>query len=192
VFDYSNAPEQRSDELIPAGAVATLQIKIHPGNAGEGGLLTRSKSGECEMLELEFTVVDGPYFKRKVWERWVLAGTTSGQEQAAEISRGKLRAVLESARGIEPDDMSDAARKKRTAELGDFDGMRFVARIGIEKGKAKDNGTGENYPDRNTIAQIITPDKKGWHAVEQPPPGPKSPSPAGAPTAIAKPAWAQQ
>src|SRR5262245_18453572 len=143
MFDYNDAPEQRSDELIPAGTVATLQMKIRPGNAGEGGLLTRSKNGECEMLDLECVVVDGPHTKRKLWERLVLAGTTSGQEQAAEISRGKLRAVLESARGVKPDDMSDEARKKRTAELSDFDGMRFIARIGIEKGKAKDNGTGE-------------------------------------------------
>ena len=136
MFDYSDAPEQRSDELIPAGAVATLQIKIRPGNVGEGGWLTRSRNGECEMLDLEFTVVDGPHIKRKVYERWVVVGTTSGQEQAAEISNGRLRAVLESARGVKPDDMSDEARKKRTAEYSDFDGMRFVAKIGIEKGKA--------------------------------------------------------
>jgi hypothetical protein len=191
MFDYSDAPDQRGDDLIPAGTVATLQMKIRPGNAGEGGLLTHSKNGECEMLDLEFTVVDGPHTKRKVWANWVLSGTTAGHETAAEISRGRLRAVLESARGVKPDDMSDEARKKRTAELSDFDGMRFVARIGIEKGKAKDNGTGENYPDRNTIAMIITPDKKGWHTVEQAPPGPKSPGPAGAPATISKPAWAK-
>ena len=191
MFDYSDAPEQRSDELIPAGTVATLQIKIRPGGVGEGGMLTRSKNGECEMLDVEYVVVDGPHIKRRVWERLVLTGTTSGQEQAAEISRGKLRAVLESARGVKPDDMSNDARKKRTAEYPDFDGMRFVAKIGIEKGKAKDNGAGENYPDRNTIAMVITPDKKGWHTVEQAPPGPKSSGPAAAPAAISKPAWAK-
>jgi hypothetical protein len=192
MFDYSNAPKQRSDELIPAGTVATLQIKIRPGNVGEGGLLTRSKKGDCEMLNLEFILVDGPHVTRKPWANWVLSGTTDGQGTAAEISRGNMRAVLESARGIKPDDMSDEAHKKRTAELSDFDGMRFVARIGIEKGKAKDNGTFEHYDDRNTIAQIITPDKKGWHPVEQAPPSPKDPSPASAPAAITKPAWAKQ
>lgn len=191
MFDYSDAPEQRGDELIPAGTVATLQMKIRSGNAGEGGLLTRSKNGECEMLDLEFTVVDGPHMKRKLWANWVLSGTTPGHKTAAEISHGRLRAILESARGVMPDDMSNEARKKRTAEYSDFDGMRFVARIGIEKGKAKDNGTGENYPDRNTIAMIITPDKKGWHTVEQTPPEPKSPGPASAPAAISKPAWAK-
>jgi hypothetical protein len=193
MFDFNDAPEQRSDELIPAGTTAVLQIKVRPGNAGEGGLLVRSKSGECEMLDLEFTVVDGPHRKRKLWANWVLSGTTSGHETAAEISNGRLRAVLESARGVKPDDMSDAARKKRMADLVDFDGLRFIARIGIEKGKAKDNGTGENYPDRNTIAQVVTPDKKDWHAVEQAPAAAKdssNPEGGSAPAAITKPAWA--
>src|SRR6516225_942464 len=111
MFDYSNAPDQRSDELIPAGTVATLQLHIRPGNAGEGGLLTRSKDGTCEMLDCEFTVVAGPHTRRKLWERMVLSGTTAGHEMAVGISRGKLRAMLESGRNIKPDDMSEQARK---------------------------------------------------------------------------------
>jgi hypothetical protein len=193
MFDYSNAPDQRSDELIPAGTVAILQLHIRPGNAGEGGLLTRSKDGTCEMLDCEFTVVAGPHTRRKLWERYVLSGTTAGQEEALKISRGKLRAIIESARGIKPDDMSEQAHKARTVELRDFDGLRFIARIAIEKGKPKNDGTGENYADRNVIAQIITPDKKGWTATEQAPifeAGPGAGTAVTAPTTISKPAWA--
>jgi hypothetical protein len=192
-FDYSDAPEQRSDELVPAGTVATVQLHIRPGNAGEGGLLTRSKDGTCEMLDCEVTVIDGPHVKRKIWERYVLAGTTAGQETAVNISRGKLRAMLESARGIKPDDMSEQARKARTAELSDFDGLCFIARIGIEKGGPRNDGSGEKYPDRNVIAQIITPDKKGWAPIEQAPPfsaGPNGGSAVPAPVTISKPTWA--
>jgi hypothetical protein len=192
MFDYSDAPEQRG-ELIPADTVATLQMHIRPGNAGEGGLLTRSRDGACEMLDSEFTVVDGPHMKRKLWERYILSGTTAGHEMAVGISRGKLRAILESARGIKPDDMSEQARKARTAELSDFDGLQFIARIGIEKGKPKNDGTGESYSDRNVIATIITPDKKDWHAIEQAPPFSASPnggSAVPAPPTISKPVWA--
>jgi hypothetical protein len=164
--DYSDAPEQRGD-LIPANTVATLQMKIRPGGVGDDGLLTRSKDGSCEMLDCELTVVDGTHIKRKLWERMVLNGTTRGHEEAANISRGKLRAILESARGIKPDDKSEEARKKRTAELSDFDGLRFIARIGVDKGKPRNDGTGESYADRNVIATIITPDKKNWRVVEQ-------------------------
>jgi hypothetical protein len=195
MFDYSDAPEQRSDELIPAGTVATLQLHIRPGHAGEGGLLTRSKDGTCEMLDLEFIVVDGPYIKRKLWERYLLSGTTAGQETAVNISRGKLRAILESGRNIKPDDMSEQARKARTANLSDFAGVQFIARIGIEKGKPKNDGTDENYSDRNVIATIITPDKKDWHVIEQAPPfsaGPNGGSVVSAPATISKPAWAHE
>jgi hypothetical protein len=191
-FDYSDAPEQRGD-TIPANTVATLQLKIRPGNAGEGGLLTRSKDGGCEMLDCELTVVDGPHIKRKLWERMVLCGTTRGHEEAADISRGKLRAILESARGVKPDDMGEEARKARSAELSDFDGLRFIARIGVEKGKPRNDGTGESYPDRNVISTIITPDKKSWHAVEQTSLFSKGANSGGAvivPAPISKPTWA--
>ena len=127
-----------------------------------------------------------------------------GHAQAAEISRGVLRAILESARGIKPDDLSDQARARRTADLKDFDNIIFVARIGIEKGKPRNDGSGESYPDKNVIAVIITPDKKDWHPVDQPPPfnggsgagatvAPSSPSPDPAAPhtpGVKKPVWA--
>jgi hypothetical protein len=147
-YDYTDAPEQRGNEPIPADSVATVQLTIRPGGAGEGGLLKRSQDGGCEMLDCELVVVDGPYMKRKLWERMIISGTTDGHAKAAEISRGKLRAMLESARGIKPSDTSAEARRARTAELGDFDGLRFIAKIGIEKGRPKNDGSGESYPDR--------------------------------------------
>ena len=190
-FDYTEAPEQRGDGPIPDGTVATVQLTIRPGGAGENGLLKRSQDGGCEMLDCELVLIDSSHAKRKLWERMIISGTTDGHAKAAEISRGKLRAILESARGIRPDDTSKEARKARTAELGDFDGLRFIAKIGIEKGRPKNDGSGESYADRNTIASVVTPDRKDWHAVEQ------VPRPAG-PVAgdsavvvpIAKPVWA--
>ena len=187
-FDYTEAPEQRGDGPIPDGTVATVQLTIRPGGAGEGGLLKRSKDGGCEMIDAEFVVVDGPHAKRKLWENLIIRGTTDGHTKAAEISRGKQRAILESARGIKPNDTSKEAREARTAELGDFDGLRFIAKIGIEKGRPKNDGSGESYPDRNTIAAVITPDRKDWHTVEQVP-RPAGPV-AGDSAVAAKPVWA--
>ena len=129
-YDYTDAPEQRGDGPIPDGTVATVQLTIRPGGAGEGGLLKRSRDGACEMLDLELVVVDGPHARRKFWENMVVSGTTGGHAKAVEISRGKLRAILESARGVKPNDTSEGARKARTAEPNDFDGLRFIAKIG--------------------------------------------------------------
>jgi hypothetical protein len=169
-YDYSTAPPPRDLELIPAGTVASVQMRIRPGSVGEDGMLKRSKDGACEMLDCEFVVVDGPYSKRKFWTYFVLEGTTAGHAQAGEISRGVLRSILESARNIRPDDLGDQARARRTASLKDFNDIVFITRIGVEKGKPRNDGTGESWPDKNILAAVITPDKKEWHPVEQPPP----------------------
>jgi hypothetical protein len=110
----------------------------------------------------------------------------------AENNRGKLRAILESARGIKPDDFSSQARAARNAKLVDFDGIRFIGKIGIEKGGVKSDGNG-NYPDRNVLQFVITPDRKDWHAVEPTPPqsrDARSGGTAPAPAAFSKPNWA--
>lgn len=159
-YDYNTASEQRFFEVIPDRTIAVVQLNIRPGNAGERGILRRSKTGEAEMLDCELIVVEGPYAKRKLWELMTVSGTTDGHAQAADISRGKLRAILESARGIKPTDVSEAAKKARIAEYDDFDGIRFIARIGVEPAKG-------DYRAKNYIAEVITPDRREWHPVEQ-------------------------
>src|SRR5262249_40596995 len=100
VFDFNQATEQRTFEVIPENTIAIVQLTVRPGNAGEGGILKRSKTGEAEGLDCEFTVVEGPYAKRKFFGFMILSGTTDGHAQAADITRSRLRAILESARGI--------------------------------------------------------------------------------------------
>jgi hypothetical protein len=201
-YDYSNdTPRER--ELIPSGTICTVVLHIRSGNAGEDGLLKRSKDGGCEMLDLEFTVVDGPHAKRKFWEYWVLDGIRSEHQDIARTSRGKLRQVLESSSGIKPNDMSPEARVARTVAIRDFEGKTFVVKIGIERGKDKNDGTGEKWSDKNYIDRIITPDQKDWHPSEQPPPFDDSGTAGAAPTStptstpattpavpVAKPDWA--
>jgi hypothetical protein len=189
-FDFNDAPEQREFDLVPKGTVASIRITVRPGGAGDGGWLKRSKDGASEMLDLEFVLIDTRCARRKFWENMVVAGTTDGHAKAAEISRSRLRAILESARGIKPDDTSAEAREKRRATYQDFDGLTFIGKIGIEKGEPR--GNGENYPDRNCLDAVITPDKKDWHQVEQAP-RPQSSSSDSAPAAVVpikKPAWA--
>jgi hypothetical protein len=117
----------------------------------------------------------------------VLSGTTDGHAQAADITRSRLRAILESARGIKPTDVSEAAKKARVAEYRDFDGIRFLAKIGVEPAKGE-------YRAKNTIAMVITPDMKEWRPIEQfeQPPAHTTPATvAPASKTIVKPAWAQ-
>jgi len=96
---------------------------------------------------------------------------------------------LESARGVKPDDVSESAKAARqVAGWGDFDGLRFMGRIGVQPAQGQ-------YGPKNILLEVLTPDRKGWRRVEQQTNGAKPPSqsaaalqPAGE---IVRPAWAR-
>lgn len=188
-FDFNSAGEQRSFDVIPANTICTLQMMIRPGAAGDGGWLARSADGASEGLDCEFTVIDGQFAKRKLWQRFTLHGTTPGHAEAGEISRNTLRAILESARGIKPDDKSEAAQAARkVSSWADFEQLRFVARLGVRPPK-------DGYAARNTLLEIITPERQTWQRPEQVTIAPNSSKPQQAPAtppanAIARPQWA--
>jgi hypothetical protein len=183
-YDFNDADTQRN--VIPAGTIATVRMTIRPGSAGEGGWLRRSKDGNSESLDCEFVVVDGP-FARKFWMFLTIVGTTPGHAEAAKISAGMLRAILESARGIKPDDKSDAAKEaRRIKSYGDLNGLTFVARIGVEPPQ---NG----YEAKNRLGHVVTPDEKAWHPAAQEPAAARPAEPAkheSTPAKINRPDWA--
>ena len=189
-YDYSDAPPLQFD-LIPQGKIATVSMHIRPGGAGEDGLLKRSADGASEALDCEFTILDNEkYGGRKVWQLLTLAGTTDGHATAGDIARRLLRAIVESARNIRPNDNSEAAQEKRKVSFSDFCGMRFIAKITVEKSKDP------AYPDKNKL-EAVTPDLRGWHAVEQVPVAPNVAAPQAAAStkpaqAIARPNWAKK
>jgi hypothetical protein len=192
-FDYTDAPPPSFD-LIPDGTTATVSIHIRPGGVGEDDMLKRSANGDCEMLDLEFTVLDGTYKGRKFWHNLLLVGTTDGQKKMAAGNLGVLKAILDSALGLMPNDVSAEARTARTVSVKWFDGKSFIAKIGEEKGGARKDGGG-NYPDKNVLAGAITKDESGWHAVEQPPPfdsggGAPSSTPSAPAAPVERPSWA--
>jgi hypothetical protein len=172
--------------VIPDGTIATVRMTVRPGSAGEGGLLRRSKDGKSEALDCEFVVLDGPFAKRKFWTLFTVAGSTLGHADAAKISESKLRAILESARGIRPDDKSDAAKQARCIQsYGDLNGLSFIARIGVEPPQ-------DGYRAKNRLDRVITPDEKAWHPVTQEPAAAPSGAPAKPDTLakINRPDWA--
>jgi hypothetical protein len=152
------------------------------------------------MLNVEYTVVDGPYARRKIFENQIIEGTTQGQKDMADHYEDVRRRILESARNIKKGDTSPQARAAYQADLKDFDGLTFPVKIGVEKGKPRNDGSGENYDDKNIIAAVITPDKKEYRPVEQSPPfngggssgaaAPPSSAPPSAAPPIERPKWA--
>lgn len=205
VFDFNGADAPRPvGELIPNGTKAMVVMALRPGGQGQGGWLKASRDGACLMLDAEFTIDGGPHNRRKFWGMYVVevdANATDGQKQAVDISRGHLRAILESARNIMPGDTSEQAMNaRRIGGYGDLDGLRFPVVIAVEKGKSKNDGTGDKYDDKNVLGRAITPDDKDYLN-----PGPQqqrqggqaatvattaSTQPSGGASTVQKPAWA--
>lgn len=160
--DFNDAEQQPSFELIPRGTVVRVRMTLKPGGYDDpdqgwiDGYATQSRETGSIYLAGEFVVLDGPFAKRKLWSNIGLyssKGPTWGQ-----MGRSFIRAVLNSAKGILPQDNSpNAAAARRIAGFHELDGIEFVVKIDIEK-----DNQGEH---RNVIRNVIEPDHKEYARV---------------------------
>jgi len=138
-------------ELIPDGTIAKVSMLVKPGGEGEGGWLTQAASGNL-YLNCEFVVTEGKYARRKFWQVLVLVGgkkNEKGESMSANISKATLRAIVESAKGVDPKDTSEDAKAKRVLQsFDDLNGLEFTAKIKIEKGT-------DGYADKNNLGGVI-------------------------------------
>ena len=143
MYDLNDAQPQMPPigELIPDGTFAKVKMTIRPGGLNgstpmDAGLLKASQSSDAKMLDCEFTVVEGPYARRKFWQNFTVAGgklDDKGQSKGWNISKSAFRAMIDSALGLDPKDESAAAKQKRVIQgLKQLDGIVFAARIMVE------------------------------------------------------------
>ena len=192
--DFNDAQAQQGAfDLIPRSTIVPVRMTIKPGGHDDasqgwtGGYASQSFDTGSVYLACEFIVTAGPFAKRKLWSNVGLhspKGPVWGQ-----MGRSFIRAVLNSARGVHPQDNSpQAAIARRINSFADLDGLEFLARVDVEK-----DGKGE---DRNVVKIAIEPDHKDYAA-----PASGSRAPAGQPTravsapvaqtaATGKPTWA--
>lgn len=154
--DYNDA--QSNPNLIPKGTIAKVRLTIRPGGFDDpsqgwtGGYATRGGSGSV-YLNGEFTVLEGPYAKRKIF---TLIGLYSpkGPEWAG-MGRSFLRGMLNSARGISDKDVSPQAQAaRRIGGFADLDGLEFVAKI--------DHGTDAGGEVKNEIRMAVMPSHRDY------------------------------
>jgi len=195
--DFNKAP---AANLIPKGALAKVRLTIRPGGYDDpaqgwtGGYATRGTTGAV-YLSGEFTVLEGPYARRKIF---TLIGLSSPKgPDWGNMGRAFVRGMLNSARGIpNKDDSPQAQAARRISGFADIDGLEFVARIDI--------GTDANGEEKNEIRAAIMPDHKEYAALMGLTPGarpatagagsaaPATKPPAPAPAAGGvRPSWAQ-
>jgi len=157
--DYNDA--QSNPNLIPKGTIAKVRLTIRPGGFDDpsqgwtGGYATRGGSGSV-YLNGEFTVLEGPYAKRKIF---TLIGLYSpkGPEWAG-MGRSLLRGMLNSARGISDKDTSPQAQAaRRIGSFADLDGLEFVAKI--------DHGTDASGEAKNEIRMAVAPNHRDYAQV---------------------------
>ncbi len=160
--DFNDAEAQTGFDLIPKGTLVKVRLSIKPGGFDEpaqgwtGGWATLSEQTGSVYLNAEFVVLDGPYVKRKLWS---LIGLYSPKgDEWTNMGRSFIRAMLNSARGIDPKDASPQAQlARRIAHFGELDGLEFVGRVDIEQDSRGD--------DKNTIRQAVEPGHKDYAAL---------------------------
>lgn len=182
--DFSGAPTEQfgSGELIPDGTLAWAILSFKQGSPPDG--ITPSKSNpENAYMDLELTICEGPYAKRKVWD---MIGVR-GAEGYVNNGRAAIRAILETGRGATTAN-SNAYRIQNLTELA---GLKVAIKIRIEK------GTG-GYSDKNKVAVYLSPNPqsstfKDWTRLlaGNAAPAAQAPAPqqAQAPAGEARPSW---
>ena len=128
-YDYTDAPPQRDLELIPT---APLQpCHAYPRRRCRRGrpAQTLSKDGDCEMLDVEFAVFDGPHKASQVLGvLWILPAPPMGTLERRD-DRGTLKAILDCALGLKPDDIESRRHAPPArSSLKQFDGKTFIAK----------------------------------------------------------------
>jgi len=200
-YDFNDAQPQMmpSGDLIPDGTFAKIRMTIRPGGLNgsvpmDAGLLKAASESDAKMLDCEFTVVEGQFARRKFWQNFTVAGgklDDKGQSKGWNISKASFRAMVDSALGLNPKDMSDAAKAKRVLQgLKQLDGITFAARIMVEP------ASDPKYRDQNRLANVVLPGEPQYEpvmkgeAVEAEPVNAKPRKPANASTGQNAPAWA--
>ena len=199
-FDYNDADAQQGAfDLIPKGTLVRVRMTIKPGGHDNpaqgwtGGYATESFDTGSVYLACEFVVLEGAFAKRKMWSNVGLQsrkGPTWGQ-----MGRSMIRAILNSARNVHPQDNGpQASAARRIQGFNELDGIDFLARVDVEK-----DAKGE---DRNVVKLAVEPDHKDYAALMGASPrasvASAIPAPAATsapttqrPATTGKPSWAQ-
>ena len=157
-------------ELIPDKTIAYAVMQLQGGDTeipefGRGNFFLKSQHSKAKWLPLEFTIIGGDYDGRKVWHRLFVDGDKLNEKNvpvAKDIGLKLMRAIIESARGIDSNDMSPEAQEKRKINgIDDLRGMQLCIKIGIEKGT---NG----YADKNRLIAPLTVGQNGYIGPNKP------------------------
>lgn len=198
-YDMNDVQPQIATEIIPDGTFAKITMIFKPGtidgaSPADARLLKPSNSpgSDVQQIDAEFTVAEGLYARRKFWQFFTVIGGKVDEQGVSigwKITKSTFRSMIDSALGLDPQDMSEAAKARRLLEgLSQMSGITFIGKIRIEP---SDN---PRYADRNRLDRVVLPNEPEWQKVMNG--EPVLPAPSARPRAAAKPegdkpAWGQ-
>lgn len=157
--NFGNAPTEQggTGEVIPDGTLAWASVTVRPFNLDQGMVLTPSKSTAGNAyLDVELTILEGPYARRKVWDLIMLKSTGEKAEKTIGMAMAKVRHILEVGREIQGFAATDA--KYRLGQVSGANGdmvlmelneLRCAIKVKVEKQAG--------YADKNKVAQYLSP-----------------------------------
>ena len=197
-YDMNDVQPQVTTDIIPDGTFAKITMIFKPGtidgaSPADARLLKPSNSpgSDVQQIDAEFTVAEGLYARRKFWQFFTVIGGKTDEQGVSigwKITKSSFRSMIDSALGLDPQDMSEAAKSKRLLEgLSQMSGITFIGKIRVEP---SDN---PRYPDRNRLDRVVLPNEPEWQKVMNGEPAPAAPS--SRPRPVSKPetapAWEQ-
>jgi len=193
--EIQSGSEQKPLELMPDKTPVRAIINLLGGDTemsefGQGFLFKKSMSSSAVYCPMEFTIMGGDFYKRRVWHNLFVHGDkldSNGVPGARNIGLETLRRMVDSIYNLKGADMSSEAQQKRNiAGIQVLQGQEFSFLVGIEPAQ---NG----YDAKNKMTVVLTPDNTDYVG---PSAGkfdaPVAPAPQSAATAGVVPAWAQK
>lgn len=214
-LNLNDAPEQMAFGIIPDGTFVKVILVMKAGGytlpnqaPADANLFKQStKPGsDVVMIDCELIIEGGDFNGRKIFENLVVDGGARDQKGASKgwnMTKSRMRAMVESALAISPKDESPEAKAKR--DLPSFSALHncpFWVKLTVEPGEAYvEQATGITKPgrDKNVVERIVVPtdteynDLRSGKSVAAKPSGlyrPSTAAPAAAAAAAPTAAWA--
>jgi hypothetical protein len=163
-----NDADNQDRSITPPGPY-WVKSRIKPGGAGDDGLLRLAKNMSSLMLVLELVILDDGEWRGKKIVEYVTCGLVEyddndeiapplldvnkmeGLKTSVRMGRSRLKAIINSAFNLMPNDDSDEAKALRNIESYNvFNDLCFMVQIEVKPAEG-------NFKERNIVDFIIEP-----------------------------------
>jgi hypothetical protein len=153
-LNLNTANKSQGLEVIPAGTLVTLAMKLRAGTVGVEGLCKRSSKGASEGVDIEYTVKGGEYDSRKLYAFQILhhgrpreSRRDHARALACDLRGGQChRSQRRFARGRRPPQRCNACRLQRR------DLPRHVGGGGRRPAAGRERSLPRQKRDRQSVA----------------------------------------